>query len=641
MIVQAALLRIAAAAEPPVAASFAHLPTYTDIAIAPGGSRFAVRFNIDNVYRLIVYDVTGDQVKAVSAFKESELMSVSWFRWVSATRLLVSIAFNAQREQGFGFIDTEERRLVAFDAKTSTVIGLFKERRGQIPIQIQDRIVSFLPNDPEHIMVQYSRGDPSKPNVYKVNVTKTSGHKRVHTGKKGVLRWSADDDGEIRVGTGMRNDRHPLLTIRQKGEKKWRDFSHRLTTPGVSFDVMSFAPGVNKLYVRSNHEGDPSGLYVFDLMHDRFEELIYKHPIVDIANIDVDDKTSELRSINFVVDEVDTKYISMSAIETAISKLHAQFPGKRISISSISSDGERAVLLIRGSKEAGTYYLYDNVARGLTLLQEQYPDLSGDALGETIATHYSARDGLEIPAFVTAPPGIDSIQQINRLPFVIMPHGGPAARDFLRFDYWVQFLVSRGYGVLQMNFRGSAGYGEAFKQAGNREWGQAMQDDVTDGVRWLVAGEHADPDRIVILGGSYGGYAALIGAAKTPELYRCAVSFAGVSDLPLLIRHARRYIGGRFATRFIGDLWKDRKMLVENSAARRASDITIPVLLFHGTADTVVEIEQSDRMAAALKKHDKEHRYIRLEDGDHYLSIYANRLRFLNETEQFLVACLN
>ena len=167
-----------------------------------------------------------------------------------------------------------------------------------------------------------------------------------------------------------------------------------------------------------------------------------------------------------------------------------------------------------------------------------------------------------------------------------------------------------------------------------------MQDDITDGTKWLVENSYADSDRIAIVGGSYGGYAALMGVVKTPDLYQCAVSFAGVSDLPRLLQHRQNFVNAKYATRFIGDLWKDRRMLAENSPARRAEEIRVPVLLIHGNQDTRVDIDQSERMAKALRKHNKEHLFVELEDGDHHLSLFQNRLRYLMETEKFLSDCL-
>ncbi|MEM9751398.1 MAG: prolyl oligopeptidase family serine peptidase, partial [Pseudomonadota bacterium] len=206
--------------------------------------------------------------------------------------------------------------------------------------------------------------------------------------------------------------------------------------------------------------------------------------------------------------------------------------------------------------------------------------------------------------------------------------------------YWTQFLANRGYVVLQMNFRGSAGYGAAFQAAGYREWGEAMQDDIEDGARWLVSIGVADPARLAIMGGSYGGYAALMGLVKTPNLFQCGISINGVTDLPDLLRHDAKYVGGRYATRHIGNLYKDRKKLAANSPARNAKTVRKPVLLLHGDQDRVVPIAQSNKMARALRGADKDVRYVKLEDGDHSISLYENRMIFLDEVEKFLGPCL-
>ena len=195
---------------------------------------------------------------------------------------------------------------------------------------------------------------------------------------------------------------------------------------------------------------------------------------------------------------------------------------------------------------------------------------------------------------------------------------------------------------LQMNFRGSTGYGQAFRDAGDKQWGQAMQDDIADGANWLIQQGYADKDKLAIMGGSYGGYAALMGAVKTPDLYQCAVSFAGVTDLPDFLREAKQFVNGKFATRHIGNLWKDGSMLSTNSPARRASDINIPVLLIHGEEDRVVDVNHSKKMRRALNGAKKDVTYIELPDGDHYLSLHPNRLTFFKQTEAFLkTKCFN
>ena len=615
------------------------MPTFTDLEISPGGQYVAARLFRKDRYVVSLFKLVDGSLQFVYGFTEDETMSISWFEWVSADRLVLSIAFTGVRGN-FSRVQTQERRLVAMDATTTEMLPLFRGKRGDLAVQIQDRIVSFLPEDPQHILVQYSTSDPMTPSVFRVDVTKTKYHKRVVRGRRGVSWWMADAAGEVRLGHGIKNSKDPYLTIRSKDGKDWSDFSHRVQVPGSTFDPVGFSSEPGQLYVLSNHEGDPLGLYSFDIETDSYGPLIYKHETVDVASVNIDDRTGQLLSINFVDDEVETERISERPIRDGIRSLHQKFPGHNLSTRSISNDGNFAVLRFSEDGTAGSYFLFDNVNNKGVSLPPQYPDLAGITLGQTFSTEYVARDGLVIPAFVTLPAGYESLDDVENLPFVVHPHGGPAARDFMGFRFDVQFFVSRGYGVLQMNFRGSSGYGQGFEEAGDREWGQAMQDDITDGVGWLVDNNYADAGRIAIVGGSYGGYAALMGVVKTPDLYQCAVSFAGVTDLPELLSDASKFVGGRYATRFIGDRWRDRKMLAENSPARRADEIKVPVLLIHGKEDTRVEIDQSEKMARRLERHNKEYKFVALETGDHHHSLYENRLIYLQEMDQFLGRCL-
>ncbi len=640
LVIVVALLPTAEGFAAPPAEAFARLPSFSDLAISPGGKYFVARVNTGNGYSIKIFNFESGGLEVIYSINEDDDLSIAWFEWVSDTTLVASIAFSSKRRARV-IVQTQERRLISIDATTSTAIPLFRDHRDEFPVQIQDRVVSFLSDDPDHILVQYSTSDPKSPNVYQVDVRKTKSHKRVLRGRGGVYHWMADAEGDVRLGSGLKKEKTPYLTIRPKAEKKWKDFSHRVNTENSTFQPISFSNYPDKIYVRSNHEGDPLGLYLFDIVTDEFGELIYKHASVDISSVQQDENTAELLSVNFVDDDVETVRFAERPIQERIIAFQQQVGEYDVSTRSVSKDGNFAVLKLSSEADAGAYYLFNGRDNKVVSLPPQYPDLADGYLGRTLASEYEARDGLMIPAYITLPPGYESMEDVDNIPFIIHPHGGPGARDFMRFSFDVQFLVSRGYGVLQMNYRGSTGYGQAFKDAGKREWGQAMQDDITDGVEWLVANNYADPNRVAIVGGSYGGYAALMGVVKTPDLYQCAVSFAGVTDLPDLLARKNNYIGGRYRTRFIGDLWKDRKMLAANSPARRAIEIKVPVLLMHGSDDTVVDIRQSTDMAKQLKKYAKRHRFVEFEKGDHHLSLFKNRLRYLTEMDTFLTTCLN
>jgi dipeptidyl aminopeptidase/acylaminoacyl peptidase len=285
------------------------------------------------------------------------------------------------------------------------------------------------------------------------------------------------------------------------------------------------------------------------------------------------------------------------------------------------------------------YYLVDFAAKKADIIGEQYPALANATLGEVRMMTYEARDGAEVPAYLTLPPGSTG----KNLPLVMLPHGGPEARDDYAFDWFAQFLASRGYAVLQPQFRGSTGFGEAWRKAGYRQWGLLMQDDVTDGVKALVEQGVADAKRVCIVGLSYGGYAALAGAAFTPDVYRCAVSINGVSDLPVMLSYENAHTGEESDT---VAYWKSHigssndRAVIEKSPSRAANQVKAPVLLLHSVNDTVVPVTQAEIMQRALKSFDRRVTFVQLAGDDHYLSQGATRLQVLKETEKFLQASL-
>lgn len=315
--------------------------------------------------------------------------------------------------------------------------------------------------------------------------------------------------------------------------------------------------------------------------------------------------------------------------------LASAFPGRDVHVVERSANSRRVLAVVQSATRPPEFYLVDFERSKADLIGEGYPSLTGAKLGERKAITYSSRDGAQIPAYVTLPPGVEE----RHLPLVVLAHGGPEARDDAGFDWWAQFLATRGYAVLQPQFRGSTGFGRAHRLAGYREWGGRMQDDVSDGVRHLVASGLADPKRVCIVGGSYGGYAALAGAAFTPELYTCAVSVNGVSDLPSMLAEVARTEGRQSDALAY---WKDHigaatdPMVARRSPARAAESVRAPVLLLHGTEDTVVPAAQSQTMAKALAAAGKAHRLVMLPGEDHWLSTGAMRTRVLEEIERFL-----
>ncbi|WIY69932.1 S9 family peptidase [Aquidulcibacter paucihalophilus] len=303
------------------------------------------------------------------------------------------------------------------------------------------------------------------------------------------------------------------------------------------------------------------------------------------------------------------------------------------------NDALSQVVVFTDTGEAGQYHLVDFDRRTADIVADAYPAIAPEQVGAVRSIHYAARDGLDIPAYLTLPPGVTDP---SGLPLVVLAHGGPASRDVAGFDWWAQALASRGYAVLQANFRGSTGYGRAFLEAGYGEWGRKMQTDLSDGVRWLAAEGIIDPARVCIVGASYGGYAAMAGLTLDSDVYRCGVSVAGVSDLRRMVnweaeqaRHKNNQTV-RYWNRFMGAARLNDRALDALSPAFLAASVDSPLLLIHGRDDTVVPIEQSRVMAEALRRAGKPVEFVELPGEDHWLSRSATRQQMLAETVRFL-----
>ncbi|WP_235524450.1 S9 family peptidase [Caulobacter sp. Root655] len=314
------------------------------------------------------------------------------------------------------------------------------------------------------------------------------------------------------------------------------------------------------------------------------------------------------------------------------------FKGRQVTLTSWTPDFGKLVVYVDAGSESGAYYLVDLAAKKVNPLGRAYPKLAAADVGEVRAVKYAAADGLEITGYLTLPPGKSDAKG---LPLIVLPHGGPQQRDVAGFDWWAQSLASRGYAVLQPNFRGSAGFGHAFTVAGHGEWGRKMQTDLSDGVTYLAAQGTIDPKRVCIMGGSYGGYAALAGVTLQKGVYRCAVSVAGVSDPGDMLRWDAERGGTKSVTirywkRFMGvDQYNDPK-LDTLSPAKHAAQADAPILLIHGKDDTVVDYGQSTQMLKALKAANKPVEFVSLRGEDHWLSSATTRLEMLSSAVTFL-----
>lgn len=593
--------------------SFASPPEFADATLSPDGRYLAVKAYQDDRYLAVIYDLDNLDSK-VPLVMATDPWSVTDLKWANDDRILISVHHFVKNFRVNGYVS----QLTAFNADGSDVLIIKSTGKKVSPNFdhfLGDRIVDLLPSDPEHVLVSWNPDDFTQPRLYKLNVY-TSKLQLVQRGRRGIQSWVTDQEGRVRIGLGI-DGKYYEAFHRPTDSKGWQPLFRVPLEERRSFrPVLIDSEDPDVAYVLSDFNADTTGLYKYRLSSASFVAEIFRDPDYDVLGVVLDRNQRDIQSVLFLHSDLETIWLHPEE-PALLQKIRDRLPGLTLSIVDKSEDYQRIIIYASASDRPGLYYFYEPGKDDLRLFAPTYPGLQGKRLSTVRPMTYEARDGLEIHAFVSLPPGVSDTPP-EPLPAVVMPHGGPTARDFAGFDPIVQFLTNRGYAVLQMNFRGSAGYGRAFKRAGERQWGEAMQDDVTDGVQWLIERGVVDADRICIVGGSYGGYVALMGAVKTPDMYQCAVSINGVSDLKKLMERNRRFSFGWITNNFIAG-WGDGATLKKNSPAHRAKDIGVPILLVHSTKDSVVKYRQSEEMAKALAKAGKEYQFVSLENGDHNL----------------------
>ncbi len=624
-------------AKTPVEA-FARMPKFANLVVSPDGKYFAAKMELGGIYTVTIFEIQGNELKLTYQARTEDEVGVRWIDWASPTRLLVSLG-KAYRRSGTPVTET---RLLAINFDGSKPMNMMKRRRsksgygGQSFIQIQDRVLDFLPNDPEYVLMAYNEDNIRKPRAYRVNIHNAR-DSVVQAGRDDVWSWGTDRQGNVRYGYGTKDENWHYM-VRDVDNKNWRSLVTGRLGSGKEFTIMGFTNDPNVMVVRSNHENGKNAIYEYDLRVNSFTRKIYGRSDVDVNGVLWNKKNWTVRRVWYILDGVQYKWFDPVG-EATYRTIQKSLPGYNIGIS--DTDANDNVWIVHAGKEYahGAYFIYDRLKKSIRALPSDYPELDGVRLSKMIRIDYKARDGLTIPAYVSLPNGMTSLAQAKNLPFVIMPHGGPTSRDFLSFDPYVQLFTDRGYGVLQMNFRGSSGYGGAFEEAGNGEWGGKMQDDVTDGVNHIIAKGIANRNRICIVGGSYGGYAALMGAVKTPDLYACAVGFNGVYDLRKMIKDTLYYIdnGSRdyWETKIGGSL-SDSAYLDSISPIKRTNEIRIPILVAASDDDRVVRSSQTESMASAMKRSGVTYKHLEMEDGGHSLRTTKSRLAFMKELDSFL-----
>ena len=453
--------------------------------------------------------------------------------------------------------------------------------------------------------------------------------RKIQNIKEHVFSWRTDRQHRLRIAIESHGTKNTILT-KDIDQDNWRVLWNYESLSEDAITPLGFDIDPNILYYRAYHN-DYLAVFKVDITDPNLqEELVYSDESYDVnGSLIYSQKNKKVIGVRSSSEGGytfwDEDYLLMKrSLDKALPKTDNVFY-------SMSEDENRLVVLSTSAVDSGTYYIWDRSQHSLKLLAFRYKSLDPENMIEKEQISYKARDGLEIEGFLTRP------NKNGPQPTIIFPHGGPISYDGDGFDYWTQFFANRGYTVLQMNFRGSSGYGFDFMESGLKNWGLNMQTDIEDGTRWLIEEKISDANNICIVGASYGGYAALMEAANNSDLYQCVVSFAGVTDLPYLVKSYAWFTNYEVVKKQIGS---DKNSLSERSPVNRASEINIPVLLVHGSKDRTVRIQHSRRMRDKLKRAKKDFSYIEQEGGDHYLSNQQQRIQLFKEMDKFLNANL-
>lgn len=600
-------------------ADFAALPQARQPLLSPDGRRIATRVTIDGKTRIVILDA--DKPEGDATTIPLGPTTIASLKWAGNQRLLLT----AQVSQKLAGEEIAYLRLFAIDTASGKAIFMDPKSRGIFAGDV-------LYTDPAGNWALVASQDDiySYPSVKRVELS-TGTATVVEKERDGVWDWYADDKGVVRAGIAFRGRRWTVW-YRDKPEEQLQA-THGKFPKDEDSAIDRFIFRGDNSWIVTNERTGRFGLYKYDLKANAIGEAIFEHPEVDLDDVRYNGITGEIRAIIYHDDKPRIQWLDVD-MKQLQARLDRALPGS-VNITTSWSDDDKRVLVWSGSaSDPGRYFLLDRNASKMHPVVEPYPRIDPAHLTEVKTVRYKARDGLTLPAYLTLPRGRDA----KNLPLIVLPHGGPFARDEWSYESLVQFLANRGYAVLQPQFRGSTGRGKEFVIKGYGEIGKKMQDDLDDGVDWLVKDGQVDPKRVCIIGISYGGYASLWAATRNPDRYRCAASMAGVSDLRAQLRYDRKLFS---ATRYFRE-WRTqiggegKVDLSTVSPIRFADRIKIPVFIAHGEADTTVPVKQGRAMVEALTKAHANVTSVFYKDSGHGFDSAADYEDWLRRLEQFL-----
>lgn len=601
-----------------------------DVALSPSGRYLATIVRNDSVGALLIWDLQVGGYRNIAkmssdAVGKGTVARLIEVNWKTEDRLLIHMS--VRPDDGARIDNFSDRklsklgtRLFAINRDGSNLVALLAANRNSALAGAFNlgAITSFLVHDRDHIMMTVNGFDGRS--LFRVNVNTGVGEV-VERPVPSVIGWWLDVNGVPVVRVDYSSG--TIRLRRKEPNGNWKVFykiRERELNERPDYEFVGPSDVEGDFYVLARPEGrDRIGLYRYKVTEEKFGDLVYEHPKYDLVSARISRDGKRVLNHCHIAHVLVCEFADRS-LESHMRGIRKYFEDSAdVRIYDSSDDQKVLVLYVQGPQDPPSFHRYRMDTSRIEQLGPLRDSMLNKAMPTASVVEWTARDGLALTGYLTKPP---SAAEATALPLVVYPHGGPEVRDSLTFDNWVQYFAARGYAVLQPNFRGSEGFGRKFAELGYGEWGGAMQNDITDVVKHLADKGIVDPKRVCIVGASYGGYAALAGAALTPDIYRCAVSVAGVTDLEEFISWRKKKWGAdsegyTYWLKSIGDPARDSAKLAATSPARLAQNIKIPVLLIHGDDDFIVPVAQSVAMKKALDKSGRKTELIRFPDEGH------------------------
>lgn len=635
MILWATALCTVAAAAPTVDDLF-KLPRYASLQLSPDGENMAALAPVAGRRNLVIVNLATKKATPVTAFDDRDVL---WAQWLSNKRLILQSGTLATRQD-----DSRGGALYAVDADGADARRLSEgsdERlsEGARAVFHALRFVRRLPGDTDDFIGQEAVFDSVRPHFGTlVRVNSRSGRRTdIGLGKPDGGEnesWVVDSRGYARAFVAYDSGRVRIY-MRAADSEKWQKVDEFRDTDPAGWEPLAVADD-NRRFVASMRKGrDTAAIALYDPATKTFGDILAAHPQVDLEDL-LTSRDGRLLGVRYQADKGGAAWFdeTLARVQASVDKA---LPSN-VNMLSWSDDHRRFIVTSYSDVQPAAFYLLDLKDGRLQWLADSRPWLKSAELSPMQPVHYPARDGLDIPAYLTVPRASTG----KKLPMVVVIHGGPWVNgDMWRYDPEAQFLASRGYAVLQPNYRGTRHYGWKHFHSSFGQWGLAMQDDIADGVKWAVDQGIADAGRVCIYGGSYGGYATMMGLAKHAELYKCGINYVGVTDIPLFLTMTwSDYANSEWlkygATEMVGDVDKDAERLRRTSPVNLAAQIKAPVLMAYGASDRRVPIEHGERMKSALDRAGVKNTFIVAEGEGHGFRDPKNRDMFYEAMEKFL-----